>query len=322
MQNQLTVASQEAVISRAPAQLHQHPVMVYLAGIAPSSRRVMHGALDSIANMVGAQDALSMDWAQLRFQHVALIRSELARWYAPATANLRLSALRGVLRAARRLGQMTADDYHQAIDVGTIRGDRLPAGRHVPTGELRALMDACAADASAAGVRDAAIIGLLYAGGLRRAEVVALDLTDYNRAIGSLKVTGKGDKDREVPVNDGAKDALDDWLALRGPSPGPIFCPINKGGKLLPGSITTQALYKLVGKRAAEAGVPNVTPHDLRRSFATQLLDEGADLAIVQRLLGHADPRTTIRYDRRGEHAKRKAIELLHVPYERRFPGA
>ena len=86
--------------------------------------------------------------------------------------------------------------------------------------------------------------------------------------------------------------------------------------------ITPQTAYDVLRRRAAEAGVSSCSPHDLRRTFVSNLLDAGADLVTVQNLAGHASPATTARYDRRGEETKRVAAELLHVPYRPRTAAA
>ncbi len=314
----------EAVAER----LDTNAAAVYLAGLRPSTRKTMQRALNTIARLLAtprdaerpeewSEDAfLSVPWARMRFQHTAAVRAALAERYAPATANLHLSALRGVLRTAWRLGQMTAEDFQRAADLGAVKGERLPAGRAVASGELAALLATCGQDIG--GIRDAAIIAVLYAGGLRRAELAGLDLAHYETTAegARLVVLGKGNKQRSVPLAGGAARALGDWLAVRGDAPGALFHVIgnrNRGGRM-----TTQAVYAMLRARASAAGVASLSPHDLRRTFVGDLLDAGADIATVQKLAGHASPATTARYDRRGEAVKRAAVDRLHVPYTRR----
>jgi site-specific recombinase XerD len=216
---------------------------------------------------------------------------------------------------------VSAEDYHRAADVQAVKGETLPAGRSITPGELGGLMDTCAKDKTAAGARDAAMIALLYSCGLRRAEVVALDLADFEPTPtgGTLMVMGKGRKGRRAHVVNNTFVALGDWLAVRGDRPGPLFCGIRKGGHLAHDRrLTTQAVYHILTQRAASAGVKELSPHDFRRTFVGDLLDLGADISTVQKLAGHASVTTTQRYDRRPEDAKRKAAELLHVPYRRR----
>lgn len=233
------------------------------------------------------------------------------------------SVINQVLCAIRKLVREAADNA--AIDpaiaqgIANIKGlksETLPAGRAISPGELLAMLTAC--DSSPLGIRDAAIIALLYACGLRRAELVSLDLADFDPEMGQLTVRGKGNKTRSAYVRNGAKAALEDWLTIRGASPGPLFWPARKGGKLYPDRLTTQAVYHLLQQRAGQVGIKHLSPHDFRRTFVSELLDRGADISTVQRMAGHASVETTARYDRRGEEAKKSAASLLHVPYVRR----
>lgn len=320
MNTQALMISPTALIRSEPGALERNPAAVYLAGLpSPQSRRTMRGALNMIANMlIKGSDALTLNWAALRFQHTAALRSKLAGRYSVATANKMLSAVRGVLKTAWRLEQMTAEDYHRAVDVKNIKGSTLPRGRVLTAGEIAALLDACADDPAPAGVRDGAMIALMRAGGLRRAEVCALTLADYNAEAGTLRVHGKGNKVRELPIVDGAADALADWLAVRGTGRGALFCPIAKGGAVTIRRMFPEAVFNMLAKRAAEAGVSDLSPHDFRRTFASDLLDAGEDISTVRHLMGHENVTTTVKYDRRGEAAKRKAVALLHVPYRKR----
>lgn len=308
-----------ALRSRLPAE--RHPAQVYIASLSKGSRPTMRIALEIIAEILttNTATALTLDWSALRFQHTQAIRTALAERYEPSTVNKMLSALRGVLRAAWQLQQMSTDDYTRAVAVNGVKGETLPAGRALTLGEIEQLMQACVTDESPAGLRDAAIIALLRAAGLRRAEICALRLSDYSASSESLTVRGKGRKQREVPIANGALDALMDWLVMRGGDPGSIFCPVNKGGKLAPHKrLSPQAIYKMLDKRAKQAGVYDLSPHDFRRTFASDLLDADVDISTVQRLMGHANVQTTQRYDRRGEGVKREAVKMLALPYHKR----
>lgn len=210
----------------------RHPAFVYLAGLAPGSRRTMRSALEKIAELIsgGRAGASDLAWWRLRYQHAALIRSALADHYAPATASKMLSALRGVLKECFRLGYTPAEEYHRARDLKSVRGSDLPKGRALSHGEIRRLFEACADDVAsgkkvAIGARDAALIAVLYGCGLRRSEAVGLDLADYDRTSGEVR--GKGGKQRIVYAEGGAADALDAWLKKRGrrDPKGPLFSP-------------------------------------------------------------------------------------------------
>ncbi len=298
-----------------------HPVAAYLAGLSKRSRRTMRSALDTIAGMAtdGAADAEAFPWHKLRFEHTAALRSALAERYQNVnTANLHLAALRGVLKACWRLGLMDGETYHRAVDVPAVKGSALPKGRSLGAGEIRALFEVCGQDQTPAGRRDAAVLALLYGCGLRRAEVAALPADSYNAETGSLAVMGKGNKERLAYLANGSQAAMADWLKIRGEEPGPLFLRVNKGGRVGAEGLTAQAIYNAVKKRAAQAGVSDFSPHDLRRTFVGDLFDAGADVSIVQKLAGHAQVTTTARYDRRPERAKQQAAGMLFVPFVNR----
>jgi integrase/recombinase XerD len=291
------------------------PAESYVAGLAPGSRRTQAQALVRIARLLGSADPRAVAWWKLTPEVVDAIRAQLIDQGAPATVNRILSALRGTLRAAWRSGLMDAASYHAARDVRGARGSRLPRGRAVGPEEWRRLFREIGHEPSPIRERDTALVALAYAGGFRRAELVALDLVDYHRDSGRLRVIGKGNKERAVFVSNGARDALHAWLRVRGREPGPLLLPVDRHGRVLSRQLTEQTVYDRLRYLAERAGVAAFSPHDCRRSLAGDLLDAGVDLATVQALLGHASPATTARYDRRGERAVRQAAERVQVPY-------
>ena len=306
-------------VTRRP--IDQNPAAVYLASLAPVGRRGQVGALRLITRVLtnGQHDNyLLIPWEKVRFQHAAAVRSRLMETYKPATVNHALSAIRGAVKAAWQLGLMTAEDYQATAAVKSVRASGLPAGRELSPGEIAGLMQACEKDRSPAGARDAAIISMMYAAGLRRAELITLTTEDYNQDAGKLIIKGKGNKERTAYLDNGALYALQDWLKIRGAAAGPLFLAINKSGRVMEKGITPQAVYNVLTKRGAAAGIEPFSPHDLRRTFVSDLLDAGADIATVAKMAGHASVITTARYDRRPEEAKQRAAKLLHVPYRRR----
>lgn len=296
-------------------QLDRHPVAVYLASLSPGSRPTMLTALRTIASLISPEaDAMTFPWASLDFAHTAAIRTKLGETYAPATANKILAALRGAMKMSFRLGLISADQLTRATSFDAVRGTRVPKGRAISQGELRALFGLCDA-LKPVGARDAALLALLYAAGLRRAEVVGLDYEDFDQTTGAITVTGKGNKQRKVFIANGARAALDAWLCHRGDEPGALLLPVKKGGTVERRRMTDQAVaerLRLLGRRAK---LQHFSAHDFRRTFVGDLLDGGADIATVQALAGHASPTTTAKYDRRGERTKVVAASMLHVPF-------
>lgn len=295
-----------------------NPAAVYLARLGPGSRRAMAQAIEWHAReaSAGRCTAETMPWHLLRYQHTQVLRARVVAEYAPATANRFLAALRGVLKEARRLELMTAEQYHQAVDLENVPTRALPAGRALEEAEVAALFGRCASEGRPGRVKDAAVLAVLLGAGLRRSELVALEMADYQPGSGALRVRrGKGNVERLVWITGDAQRAVNDWIELRGSTPGPLFCPVDRCGRVELRKMSTQAVYALLKRRAYKAGVRHFSPHDCRRTYVSALLDAGADVVAVQGLAGHASVITTARYDRRGDRARRKAAELIRIPY-------
>lgn len=310
------VARSLAVTEGRP--LSQNPAAVYLASLSEGSRPTMKHSLNTIARKLtgGRVDCFTLDWGKLRYQHTVAVRSWLMDRYQPATVNKMLSALRRALYFAWKLGQIGESDYRHARDVASLRYETIPAGRAISTDELALLLLVCKQDDSPTGQRDAAIIATMYQTGIRRSSVPKITMGDYTPDNGEMVVHAKGHKTLTVYLTGGAQHAVADWIALRGDEPGPLFCRVYKGGKIKPSSgLSAQAVYDILRRRSGQTGINPVTPHDLRRSFVTGLLEMGVDLATVQHMAGHASPSTTERYDRRGEEIRRKAAAKLTIPY-------
>ncbi|MGH7388857.1 MAG: tyrosine-type recombinase/integrase [Candidatus Rokuibacteriota bacterium] len=231
-----------------------------------------------------------------------LVRAWLARLHArgldPVSVARKLAALRSWLRFCVRRGLLPRNP---ALDV---RGPRL--GRKLvsflPIDEAMTLMDG--GDATD---RDRAVLELLYATGLRVSELTGLDLDDVDGGERTARVLGKGRKERIVPYGARAAAALSVWLATRGGAPGPLF--LGRRGRRL----GVRAVFGLVRARARAAGIARrVGPHTLRHSFATHLLDAGADLRMIQELLGHSRLSTTQRYTHVGSDQLMRVYDAAH----------
>ncbi len=297
-----------------PLPLTIHPAAVYLRSLSPGSKPTMTTALNTIASLLtdGQCDIYTLDWAAIRYQHTAAVQASLLERYAPSTAAKIMCAFRRVLDEARKLGLMSASDYASAVELPSIKDTRKLRGRALTQSEIRALMKVCTEDKSKLGVRDAALIAILRGAGLRRGEAVKLKVKDFNPETGGLEINrAKGGKSRLVYLPEIAVSYVENWLDVRGKRAGAILCPIRKGGAIEFRHMSSQGVLLVVQKRASQAGVESFSPHDFRRTFCSDLLDAGVDIVTVQKLAGHADPRTTAKYDRRGEEIKRKAVQKL-----------
>lgn len=299
-----------------PLDLEENPAMIYLARLtARSGRYTQAQVVRFIADWLGGT-VETINWGGIRYEHSALLVTKIAEMgYAPATRMKYHSALRGILEQAFLLGQMTADEYARAANLAKVRGERLPAGRFIEDEEIAKLFQAAYADRNpATAARDAAILAVMYLCGPRRSEVTAMTLDNYTEETGELRILGKGNKQRLSFLVGRGKEAMTNWLDLRGREPGALFLAIGKSGKVRPGNMTSQAVYNMIAKRISEAGLTDISPHDFRRTSISRQLDAGTDLTLAARMYGHANPQTTARYDRRPDDAMRVAAQKLDIP--------
>ncbi len=251
-------------------------------------------------------DALAVRGFVARLHRSGLGRSSVAR---------KLSAVRSFMENAVREGRI---DSSPAKTVPTPKvPKRLP--RNLTVDEVFALLDGIEGS-DEAGIRDRAILEFLYATGLRVGELVSLDLEDLDLAGETVRVLGKGNKERIVPFGSKAKSALLRWIETSRPlretgDAGAVF--LNPRG----GRLTDRSVRRILDRRLREASVrAHVSPHALRHSFATHLLGAGADLRAIQELLGHASLSTTQRYTHVSMDALMKVYDAAH-PRAHRKPA-
>jgi len=296
---------------------NRNPARRYVAQMGTAESR--HTVAKSLAQLAAVSSGYQITadrfpWHQLTYVETARMRTALIEHHEPQGANLRLATLRGVLRECWRLELMSAEQFQRATDLANVRGGGLPRGRALPAMEIRALFEACGADPRPAGARDTALFALMYGSALRRAELVGLDLADWRRVDQVLRVPGKGRRERLTPIVEGVEVALARWVEVRGDWKGPLFVAISRKGELGSERMASRSIYDVCLRRALRAKIRRFTPHDLRRTTVSDLLDSGEDVAAVSDLVGHAKLETTAKYDRRGDRRKRQAAGRLFIP--------
>lgn len=279
--------------------LTAHTVRAYLGDIESMLRQ---------AALLGHTGVDTLDLRTLR----SWLATQQTLGKARTTMARRATAVRVFTAWAQRTGRSATDP---GALLGSPKAHRtLPPALRVD--EARALLDAAAThadDGSPVGVRDAAILELLYATGIRVGELCGLDVDDLDHERRVVRVFGKGRKERSVPFGVPASDALRTWLrtgrpALARPGSGPALFLGARGGRL-----DQRAVRTLVHARISDVpGATDIGPHGLRHTAATHLLEGGADLRSVQELLGHASLATTQIYTHVSAERLRRAYQQAH----------
>jgi len=241
---------------------------------------------------------------------LAILAAEMRSGKSPRSLSRYLSAYRQFYRWLLREGKIASDPVALIESPKTGRG--LP--KALTEAQVEALLKA-PDTATVLGLRDRAMLELMYATGLRVSELVNLELSNINLNQGVVRVIGKGNKERRVPIGDEAHGCLKNYLAsgrpelLQGRQTDSVFVTNRKAG------MTRQAFWYMVGRYAVQCGISRkLSPHMLRHSFATHLLNHGADLRVVQLLLGHSDLSTTQIYT----HIAREGLKRMHETHHPR----
>lgn len=313
----VVVAAPDALPAVPDAAPDPRPYVTYMASLKSAESQIaMRGCLDRIAVILGSEDARALPWHALRYEHTSYVRGVIMeRNWAPSHRNKHLSALRRVMWQCWTLGLISAEERDRACSIKSDDGTRLPPGRSITPEQVAAMLDACLADENKAlGLRDAALITVLYRTGLRRDEAAQARIDQYDPAARSLRVIGKRDKERKVFIPEDALPAVDRWLAVAGSRHGPMFRPVDRWGNIRPEAMSARSVARTVDRRRAESGSQRLSTHDFRRTFGGDFIDAGGDLVQLQKLMGHSSATTTAGYDRRSELSLRDAVDRLKMP--------
>ncbi|MBS2900188.1 site-specific integrase [Klebsiella pneumoniae] len=286
----------------------------YIGGLAPSGRRGITSLLNRSASILkrGA-DAADYPWEQLNYAAVAKVRAALLDdGYAVSSVNMALSALRGVAQTAFNINCINAETLARIRSVKRVSGDIQRKGRALERQEIRALIQTAKQHPqSVRRYRDAAIVLTLCGTGLRVGELVKLERRDYDNGILTVR-QGKGRKYREIHVADAVDKAIRAWMKVSvNEAENALFSRIQRNGKTATQPLTTTGLTGILEQLQLTSGIARFTPHDMRRTFITRLLEQGVDINTVRQLAGHSDITTTTRYDCRGDGMKAKASQRL-----------
>lgn len=343
------VEGSRALAPFAPPKLASDPLAIYLAQLrSPASRRSILSVLSRAAKIFDGMDrecdpeeseetAASYPWGTpgaISFAKTQAAVSIIAEEPSPghededdpprkvAAARLLASALKGLARAAFSLRLLEADERQRIDDIRPPKSTGSERGRRLTDAEVARLFDVCTRDDSPIGRRDGTIIAVALGTALRRFEIAALDLADYQRPATAghdpvrLAVRkGKGGKSGHAPGPPDLAFALADWLAVRGEEPGPLFyASVGRGQHLTRRRLSASGIYLALVERGRQAGI-ELAPHDFRRTAITRFLERKGDLAMAQRYSRHSSPETTARYDKRGEDALMRAFAGAKAGY-------
>ncbi|MFM2481141.1 tyrosine-type recombinase/integrase [Celerinatantimonas sp. YJH-8] len=296
------------------SQSIDNPAINYLISLqSAKSRQTMQSFLNIVARFLGFSDLMTCPWHQLKRQHIqAILKHLLDKNRSPSTINTYLAAIKGVVLEAWSMKLMDTETFQRIKQIKSVHGSRVTKGRALSHDEIAKIFSTLLLDPSPKGIRDSAIMAVLIGCGLRRTELVTLDLEHIERSEQLFIVSGKGNKQRKSFIPQSVWGRVMTWINdVRGEYGGALFTRIRRFDDVTLERLTDQAIYHILKVRQQESGIAPFSPHDLRRTFASMMLDNGEDIVTVKDAMGHASINTTQRYDRRGDERLRKASQKL-----------
>lgn len=246
------------------------------------------------------------------------IRELVVARYGAQSAMKHIAAFRSLLLHLAGVGLADYQQVIRTLDTTKRRAPSpdLPPPLRLDTIALRRILHVCRRDPNhLVGARDLALVSLASSTGARRSEIVGVGLRDLDLLDRTVRLNVKGGGTRMAVVHTATREHLSYWLDFRGNVDGPLFPALRKGGHFENRFLSAHQFWKIFGARAAEAGLTcPVAPHDLRRWFVTALLEQGTDVFIVVRVVGHQRVQTTLRYDRRSLEQQRDVVDGLPIP--------
>lgn len=289
------------------------PYALYLSKLSATSRVSIASQLRSIARIMGWPLDDVTRFNRINYQEMLQIRTLLQHeGWAPRSINRAQVALESIVKIAVMMKQADAEQLEQLSTISKLKYPEFQ-GTALTKQQVKSLFEMLTRSTSATGIRNVALFAVLLGTGLRRSELVALDIKDLDLSKQTLLVRhGKGNKSRTVFLPEWCQQHLQNWLALRSKQAGFLFCPVQVGGKVSPDcAISVSLVFRLIKSKLKRIGVENASPHDLRRTFITRLLEQNVDLNTVRQMAGHAAIITTTIYDKRDVQFMQQAAAAL-----------
>lgn len=298
-----------------------NPALLYLASLSSQvSRKCMASKLNRFAQFFGYKDLTDCDWEQMRTEHIVSFLASQP-WDSERTYNCYLSVLKSVAKACWQSKLMDREDLDRIQSIKQHRVYREQTGRAIDFDEAKKMFTAAAEESThPMQIRDKAIYTLLLGCGLRRNEVAELRLKRVHINEQRISVIGKGNKERSVYLSGLVYESLIEWLEIRNKEKGKddsgfVFCRVLKNGRLVAkSSLDPASVGRVVQKLCDKSGIiDKVTTHDLRRTFATRLIEKNVDIVEVQKLMGHESVTTTGNYVRKKDEKLKEAANKIEL---------